>query len=156
MFTSGFRLASAKSETAIHNARKFKTKYPSLMVVLRPHHLYNCFVVSFDGHVIVFDIRHIYVLICSFCEFLKYLPGEFTKKYMSNVPEYIKLRVSDGREWVARLCRARQSLTIGSGWRFFFKENNLDEGDVLVLEWIRKDNTMKISIFRAVEKQYNG
>uniref|UniRef100_A0A2N9G8A2 TF-B3 domain-containing protein n=1 Tax=Fagus sylvatica TaxID=28930 RepID=A0A2N9G8A2_FAGSY len=83
--------------------------------------------------------------ICALQDFaLKYLPSES-----------IKLQNSEGRQWPAR-CFYREGSGAGrsirKGWATFSKENDLEEGDVIVFELINRNTlVLEASIFRMVE-----
>ena len=81
------------------------------------------------------------------------MPAGFALKYLPS--ESIKLQNSEGRQWPAR-CFYREGSgagrSIGKGWATFSKENDLEEGDVIVFELIDRNTlVLEASIFRMVE-----
>uniref|UniRef100_A0A2N9EQV8 TF-B3 domain-containing protein n=1 Tax=Fagus sylvatica TaxID=28930 RepID=A0A2N9EQV8_FAGSY len=125
-----FSHVSKKIQAARKRARKaaemFQSEYPFFKTVLRRHNIYNSFV---------------------------YVPAGFALKYLPS--ESIKLQNSDGKQWPAR-CFYREGSgagrSIGKGWATFSKENDLEEGDVVVFELIDRNTlVLEVSIFRMVE-----
>ncbi|XP_065856844.1 B3 domain-containing transcription factor VRN1-like [Euphorbia lathyris] len=66
----------------------------------------------------------------------------------------MKLQVADGREWEIHLYkRGFNFCDIGQGWSAFSMDNNLEKGDVCVLELLKNRGVVKVSIFRASEDE---
>ncbi|XP_050235059.1 uncharacterized protein LOC126683254 [Mercurialis annua] len=112
-----------ESKTAMLAAGEYKPKQTSFMIVLRP---YNC-----------------YAGIIS-------VPRQFSGNFHRKGSKYIKVEVSDGREWTIGLRRIRGLLQMGKGLSAFFRDNNLKTGDVCVFELIIKNSmALKASIFHT-------
>ncbi|CAK7329782.1 unnamed protein product [Dovyalis caffra] len=128
MIASGFKKASLRSQRAIQAAKTIKHENPSFMVILRAFNIHKGFA---------------------------YVPSGFARRYMREVPEYVRLQISDGREWAVRFSwngYRRLRLILTKGWSRFYRENNLVEGDVCVFELINDDSSMlTVSVFRLVD-----
>lgn len=86
---------------------------------------------------------------------MQYVPVEFASKYLIG-HQFVKLQTSDGKQWEAR-CYGKDhsssyACNIGQGWTEFSKDNNLEEGDVCVLELIKKKPVvLNVSIFHVAD-----
>ncbi|WCJ33807.1 AP2/B3-like transcriptional factor family protein [Euphorbia peplus] len=80
-----------------------------------------------------------------------YVPNSFSG-YLSGADKYMKLKVSDGREWEVRLYEGgRGRWDIGGGFRAFYTANNLKVGDICVFELLKNKEVLEVSIFRGSE-----
>ncbi|XP_057965090.1 B3 domain-containing transcription factor VRN1 isoform X2 [Malania oleifera] len=119
-------LTSKDGCNAVRAARMFKPKNPFVKVILKPSYINK-------GNM--------------------HVPSTFAGKYLSEVVDFIKLQVSDGRQWHVRCIHKRGIVNkLSKGWSAFVLENGLEEGDVCVFELIKtKEVALKVAIFRAVE-----
>ncbi|KAK2665196.1 hypothetical protein Ddye_003770 [Dipteronia dyeriana] len=110
-----FRKTAAEAkERSIDIVRFLKPKNPSFMIILQFR--------SYDRYSL-------------------YVPAEFASKYFSRDVKIIKLQVSDGRELPVQIFwRRNEDVDLITGWSAFFKENNLEEGDVCLFELIRMED----------------
>ncbi|KAJ1410453.1 DNA-binding barrel domain superfamily [Sesbania bispinosa] len=113
-------------EKAVNAAKAFEPPNPFCRVVLRPSYLYRgC---------------------------IMYLPSCFAEKHLNEVSGFIKLQISDGREWPVRCLYRGGRAKLSQGWFEFALENNLGEGDVCVFELLKvKDVVLQVTIFRVTE-----
>ncbi|POO03196.1 B3 DNA binding domain containing protein [Trema orientale] len=103
-------------------------KNPSFMVILKPH-----------------NINYLYV------------PADFSKKYLRTSSELITLEAPNGDQCIVSCtCNASKPSSSSSakriirGWCGFFRENDLEEGDVCVFELINRRNiVLKVWIYRV-------
>lgn len=71
---------------------------------------------------------------------------------MNGVSGFIKLQVSDGRQWPVRCLYRGGRAKLSQGWFEFSLENNLGEGDVCVFELLRmKEVVLKVTVYRVTE-----
>ncbi|KAK3195632.1 hypothetical protein Dsin_013406 [Dipteronia sinensis] len=81
------------------------------------------------------------------------LPSYFSQKHLNGVSGFIKLQISDGKQWPVRCLYRRKRATFGQGWRAFILDNNLREGDVCVFEVLRsRDIVLQVTVFRVLER----
>ncbi|KAK1559151.1 hypothetical protein Q3G72_011214 [Acer saccharum] len=81
------------------------------------------------------------------------LPSRFSQKHLNGVSRFIKLQISDGKQWSVRCLYRRKRATFGQGWRSFILDNNLGEGDVCVFEVLRsRDIVLQVTVFRVQER----
>ncbi|CAK7329784.1 unnamed protein product [Dovyalis caffra] len=119
-----FPNASQANKRAIQAAKTFKSKNPSFMTLLQPYNF-------FKG--------------------ILNVPYGITRRYSTEVSDNITLKVSDEREWPAKLTAKKR--IISKGWHAFHTENDLKEGDVCVFEIMIESRKVefKVTIFRAGE-----
>ena len=100
--------------------------------------------------------KYIYVEFQSFF-FMQNVLVEFSIKYISQ-NHNVTLLTSNGKQWHVR-CHYHQystssAMKMSKGCAAFFKDNNLEEGDVCVFEVIkRKPVVLSVSIFHVVDHQ---
>ena len=71
---------------------------------------------------------------------------------MNGVSGFIKLQISDGRQWPVRCLYRGGRAKLSQGWFEFAVENNLGEGDVCVFELLRmKEVVLQVTLFRVTE-----
>ncbi|XP_054776829.1 B3 domain-containing transcription factor VRN1 [Prosopis cineraria] len=119
-------VTAEERERAINSAKAFEPDNPFCRVVLRPSYLYRgC---------------------------IMYLPSCFAEKHLNGVSGFIKLQISDGKQWPVRCLYRGGRAKLSQGWFEFSLENNLGEGDVCVFELLRmKEVVLKVTIFRVTE-----
>ncbi|XP_061376314.1 B3 domain-containing transcription factor VRN1-like [Gastrolobium bilobum] len=119
-------VTAEERERAINAAKAFEPPNPFCRVVLRPSYLYRgC---------------------------IMYLPSCFAEKNLNGVSGFIKLQISDGRQWSVRCLYKGGRAKLSQGWFEFTLENNLGEGDVCVFELLRmKDVVLHVTVFRVTE-----
>ncbi|KAH9656323.1 B3 domain-containing transcription factor VRN1 [Citrus sinensis] len=150
-------VTAEERERAINAAKAFEPSNPFCRVVLRPSYLYkgcimvscrisitlHCFSVSHDN---MLDVRCIYFLL------LQYLPSCFAEKHLNGVCGFIKLQLSDGKQWPVRCLYRGGRAKFSQGWYEFTVENRLGEGDVCVFEVLRaREFVLKVTVFRVSE-----
>ncbi|XP_059438961.1 B3 domain-containing transcription factor VRN1-like [Corylus avellana] len=112
-------------ERAIQAAKMLKPTSPSFMAIPRHVHRYNL-----------------------------YVPAEFAVKNLSG-HKFVKLQNSDGKQWHARCYdhyQPNSAKNIGKGWTQFCIDNNLQRGDVCVLELINRNPiVLNVSIFHVAD-----
>ncbi|KAK1560294.1 hypothetical protein Q3G72_024828 [Acer saccharum] len=107
-------------------AKSLKPRNPSFMIVLWESHLYS--------HTV-------------------YLPAKFTNKYLTRDAERIKLRTSNGREWLVRIGWNNGGCNALRGWTNFLNDMKLKLGDICVFELIRKEDLLlEVSVFKESGK----
>ncbi|XP_004507369.1 B3 domain-containing transcription factor VRN1 isoform X2 [Cicer arietinum] len=116
-------VTAEEREKAINAAKEFEPTNPFCRVVLRPSYLYRgC---------------------------IMYLPSCFAEKHLNGVSGFIKLQISDGRQWPVRCLYRGGRAKLSQGWFEFSLENNLGEGDVCVFELLgTKDVVLQVTVFR--------
>ncbi|GMY23462.1 B3 domain-containing transcription factor VRN1-like [Fagus crenata] len=130
----------------------FQSEYPFFKTVLWHHNIYNSFVYVPAGFALKYlplesiKLQNSDGKQWSALSFYRegpsagrsigkgwYVPAGFALKYLSS--ESIKLQNSDGKQWSTR-CFYREGSgagrSIGKGWATFSKENDLEEGDVVI------------------------
>ncbi|GAV84812.1 B3 domain-containing protein [Cephalotus follicularis] len=119
-------VTAEERERAVNAAKAFEPPNPFCRVVLRPSYLYRgC---------------------------IMYLPSCFAEKHLNGVSGYIKLQLSDGKQWPVRCLYRGGRAKLSQGWYEFSMENNLGEGDVCVFELMRsRDFVLKVTVFRVLE-----
>ncbi|MED6168380.1 hypothetical protein PIB30_011002 [Stylosanthes scabra] len=119
-------VAAEERERAVNAAKAFEPLNPFCRVVLRPSYLYRgC---------------------------IMYLPSCFAEKHLNEVSGFIKLQLSDGRQWPVRCLYRGGRAKLSQGWFEFAIENNLGEGDVCVFELLpTKEVIMLVTLFRVTE-----
>ncbi|KAK7312382.1 hypothetical protein VNO77_36191 [Canavalia gladiata] len=119
-------VTAEERERAINAAKAFEPSNPFCRVVLRPSYLYRgC---------------------------IMYLPSCFAEKHLNGVSGFIKLQISDGRQWPVRCLYRGGRAKLSQGWFEFSLENNLGEGDVCVFELLRmKEVVLQVTIYRVTE-----
>ncbi|KAL5788449.1 hypothetical protein ACOSP7_005398 [Xanthoceras sorbifolium] len=120
------RVTTEERERAIEAAKAFEPANPFCRAVLQP---------SYVGRGCIM-----------------FLPSCFSEKHLKGVSSFIKLQLSDGKQWPVRClyrgCRAK----LGQGWYEFTLENNLGEGDVCVFEVLKsRDVVLNVTLFRILE-----
>ncbi|XP_071721646.1 B3 domain-containing transcription factor VRN1 [Rutidosis leptorrhynchoides] len=117
-------VTAEERERAMNSAKAFEPPNPFCRVVLRPSYLYRgC---------------------------IMYLPSTFAEKYLSTVSGFIKLQLTDGKQWPVRCLYRGGRAKLSTGWHDFTVENNLAEGDVCVFELIRgREWVIKVTAFRV-------
>ncbi|KAK2665197.1 hypothetical protein Ddye_003771 [Dipteronia dyeriana] len=81
------------------------------------------------------------------------LPSCFSQKHLIGVSSFIKLQISDGKQWPVRCLYRSKRATLGQGWRAFILDNDLGEGDVCVFEVLRsRDIVLQVTVFRILER----
>ncbi|KAL5790799.1 hypothetical protein ACOSQ2_005687 [Xanthoceras sorbifolium] len=117
------KVRTNEREREIHAAKAFEPANPYCRVVLQPSYL---------------------TIMC--------LPSSFSKKHFNGVSGFIKLQISNGKQWTVRCINRRQRAVFSQGWRAFILDNNLGEGDVCVFEVLRsRDIVVKVSVFRVLK-----
>jgi len=82
----------------------------------------------------------------------QYLPSCFAEKNLNGVSGFIKLQLSNGRQWSVRCLYRGGRAKLSQGWFEFTVENNLGEGDVCVFELLRtKEVELQVTVFRVTE-----
>lgn len=82
----------------------------------------------------------------------QYLPSCFAEKNLNGVSGFIKLQLSNGRQWSVRCLYRGGRAKLSQGWFEFTVENNLGEGDVCVFELLRtKEVVLQVTVFRVTE-----
>ncbi|KAK2665187.1 hypothetical protein Ddye_003761 [Dipteronia dyeriana] len=119
-------VTAEERERAINAAKTFEPINPFCRVVLRPSYLYRgC---------------------------IMYLPSCFAEKHLNGVSGFIKLQLSDGKQWPVRCLYRGGRAKFSQGWYEFTVENNLGEGDVCVFEVLRsREFVLKVTVFRVME-----
>ncbi|RZB74315.1 B3 domain-containing transcription factor VRN1-like isoform X1 [Glycine soja] len=119
-------VTAEERERAINAAKAFEPPNPFCRVVLRPSYLYRgC---------------------------IMYLPSCFAEKHLNGVSGFIKLQISNGRQWPVRCLYRGGRAKLSQGWFEFSLENNLGEGDVCVFELLRmKEVVLQVTVFRVIE-----
>ncbi|XP_027361305.1 B3 domain-containing transcription factor VRN1-like [Abrus precatorius] len=119
-------VTAEERERAINAAKAFEPPNPFCRVVLRPSYLYRgC---------------------------IMYLPSCFAEKNLNGVSGFIKLQISNGRQWPVRCLYRGGRAKLSQGWFEFTLENNLGEGDVCVFELLRmKEVVLQVTVFRVTE-----
>ncbi|KAL2328895.1 hypothetical protein Fmac_022322 [Flemingia macrophylla] len=119
-------VTAEERERAINAAKAFEPPNPFCRVVLRPSYLYRgC---------------------------IMYLPSCFAEKHLNGVSGFIKLQISNGRQWLVRCLYRGGRAKLSQGWFEFSLENNLGEGDVCVFELLRmKEVVLQVTVFRINE-----
>ncbi|KAF7840893.1 B3 domain-containing transcription factor VRN1 [Senna tora] len=119
-------VTAEERERAVNSAKAFEPANPFCRVVLRPSYLYRgC---------------------------IMYLPSCFAEKHLNGVSGFIKLQISDGKQWPVRCLYRGGRAKLSQGWFEFSLENNLGEGDVCVFELLRtKDVVLNVTVFRVIE-----
>ncbi|MED6112449.1 B3 domain-containing protein rem19 [Stylosanthes scabra] len=119
-------VAAEERERAVNASKAFEPLNPFCRVVLRPSYLYRgC---------------------------IMYLPSCFAEKHLNEVSGFIKLQLSDGRQWPVRCLYRGGRAKLSQGWFEFAIENNLGEGDVCVFELLpTKEVIMQVTLFRVTE-----
>ncbi|KAK7404473.1 hypothetical protein VNO78_05391 [Psophocarpus tetragonolobus] len=119
-------VTAEERERAINAAKAFEPPNPFCRVVLRPSYLYRgC---------------------------IMYLPSCFAEKHLNGVSGFIKLQISNGRQWPVRCLYRGGRAKLSQGWFEFSLENNLGEGDVCVFELLRmKEVVLQVTVFRVTE-----
>lgn len=83
---------------------------------------------------------------------VQYLPSCFAEKNLNGVSGFIKLQLSDGKQWPVRCLYRGGRAKFSQGWYEFTLENNLGEGDVCVFEVLRsREFVLKVTLFRVME-----
>ncbi|KAL5790805.1 hypothetical protein ACOSQ2_005693 [Xanthoceras sorbifolium] len=117
------KVRTNEREREIHTANAFEPANPYCRVVMRPSYL------------------------TTMC-----LPSSFSKKHFNGVLGFIKLQLSNGKQWPVRCIYRRQRAVFSQGWRGFMLDNNLGEGDVCVFEVLRsRDIVVKVTVFRVLK-----
>ncbi|KAL4389340.1 hypothetical protein AHAS_Ahas03G0035300 [Arachis hypogaea] len=119
-------VTAEERERAVNAAKAFEPLNPFCRVVLRPSYLYRgC---------------------------IMYLPSCFAEKHLNEVSGFIKLQLSDGRQWPVRCLYRGGRAKLSQGWFEFAIENNLGEGDVCVFELLpMKEVILQVTLFRVTE-----
>ncbi|BAT98799.1 B3 domain-containing transcription factor VRN1 Protein VERNALIZATION 1 [Vigna angularis] len=119
-------VTAEERERAINASKAFEPTNPFCRVVLRPSYLYRgC---------------------------IMYLPSCFAEKNLNGVSGFIKLQLSNGRQWSVRCLYRGGRAKLSQGWFEFTVENNLGEGDVCVFELLRiKEVVLQVTVFRVTE-----
>ncbi|KAL5788441.1 hypothetical protein ACOSP7_005390 [Xanthoceras sorbifolium] len=119
-------VTAEERERAINAAKAFEPINPFCRVVLRPSYLYRgC---------------------------IMYLPSCFAEKNLNGVSGFIKLQLSDGKQWPVRCLYRGGRAKFSQGWYEFTVENHLGEGDVCVFEVLRsREFVLKVTVFRVME-----
>ncbi|KAG4906223.1 hypothetical protein AAZX31_20G008200 [Glycine max] len=119
-------VTAEERERAINASKTFEPTNPFCRVVLRPSYLYRgC---------------------------IMYLPSCFAEKNLNGVSGFIKLQLSNGRQWSVRCLYRGGRAKLSQGWFEFTVENNLGEGDVCVFELLRtKEVVLQVTVFRVTE-----
>ncbi|KAH9656322.1 B3 domain-containing transcription factor VRN1 [Citrus sinensis] len=119
-------VTAEERERAINAAKAFEPSNPFCRVVLRPSYLYKgC---------------------------IMYLPSCFAEKHLNGVCGFIKLQLSDGKQWPVRCLYRGGRAKFSQGWYEFTVENRLGEGDVCVFEVLRaREFVLKVTVFRVSE-----
>ncbi|OVA02262.1 B3 DNA binding domain [Macleaya cordata] len=111
-------------ERAIEAARAFKSENPFCVIIMRPTYLYN-------GSFV-------------------HIPRDFAKAYLIKKNRNAILRVPHGRTWHVQCDIGKYYTRLGSGWKKFVSDNQLNECDVCVFELVDRNNSeMNVSVFRV-------
>lgn len=121
-------VTAEERERAINESKTFEPTNPFCRVVLRPSYLYRgC---------------------------IMYLPSCFAEKNLNGVSGFIKLQISDGRQWPVRCLYKGGRAKLSQGWYEFTLENNLGEGDICVFELLRtREVVLQVTLFRVKEDE---
>lgn len=86
-----------------------------------------------------------------FFSLVQFIPIKFVNNYLCEVPKFIKVQASDGREWSIQTRYSHTgALYLSGGWPGFVVDMNLDRGDICIFELIKMDDViMKVSVFSA-------
>lgn len=86
-----------------------------------------------------------------FFPLVQFIPIKFVNNYLCEVPKFIKVQASDGREWSIQTRYSHTgALYLSGGWPGFVVDMNLDRGDICIFELIKMDDViMKVSVFSA-------
>ncbi|XVF41606.1 hypothetical protein PTKIN_Ptkin01aG0292800 [Pterospermum kingtungense] len=118
------RLSSKGTAKALEKASKFRSNHLVFKVVIKAGFLQ-------DGYPIA--------------------PKSFCKEYIKCIPQDVTLKVEE-KLWPIRIRlsnRFERAAKLGTGWRAFAAENNLQVGNVCVFEMIKRKNiVLEVSIFR--------
>lgn len=76
---------------------------------------------------------------------MKYVPVAFSQNCLRG--NKFAVQDSEGTELAVTMSWTRKCFL--SGWGWFFKENNVKEGDILFFELIKKNLVTKVSVFHA-------
>lgn len=117
-------LEAEERQRVITAARLFEPRNPSFMVIVRGN-----------------ERRKAYL----------FIPIKFVNNYLCEVPKFIKVQASDGREWSIQTRYSHTgALYLSGGWPGFVVDMNLDRGDICIFELIKMDDAiMKVSVFSA-------
>lgn len=81
----------------------------------------------------------------------QHIPSSFARKYLT-VTAFIRLQVSNGKQWPVRCVSGKGGAKLSKGWTEFVWENNLEEGDVCIFELINMiDIVLKVTVFRVLQ-----
>ncbi|XP_028777083.1 B3 domain-containing transcription factor VRN1 [Neltuma alba] len=120
-------VTAEERERAVNAAKAYEPPNPFCRVVLRPSYLYRgC---------------------------IMYLPSCFAEKHLNGVSGFIKLQITEGRQWPVRCLYRGGRAKLSQGWFEFAQDNNLGEGDVCVFELLRmREVVLKVTIFQVLEE----
>ena len=86
---------------------------------------------------------------------MQYVPVNFTRKYLQDPGKYVKIQLSDGKEYSVGIHQENHAIRVTrrltSGWIEFGRDNDLKIGDVCLFELKPSPAVivLKASIFRA-------
>lgn len=130
LYTSNRRPVTEAETKRAHDLAQAARTNDSLVVVMRPSHVYKRFFVS--------------------------MPNRWIGDYVSPTSQDVLLRMGKG-EWIARYSyhAIRHTGGLTGGWKHFALDNNLEEFDVCVFKPASKENdtlVIDMTIFRVVEE----
>nr|KYP38266.1 B3 domain-containing protein REM16 [Cajanus cajan] len=130
LYTSNRRPVTEAETKRAHDLAQAARTNDSLVVVMRPSHVYKRFFVS--------------------------MPNRWIGDYVSPTSQDVLLRMGNG-EWIARYSyhAIRHTGGLTGGWKHFALDNNLEEFDVCVFKPASKENdtlVIDMTIFRVVEE----
>ncbi|KAL2318634.1 hypothetical protein Fmac_032510 [Flemingia macrophylla] len=130
VYTSNRRPVTEDEIKKAHNLAQAARTHDSLVVVMRPSHVYKRFFVS--------------------------MPNKWIGGYISPTSQDVILRMGKG-EWITRYSyhSIRQNGGLSGGWKHFVLDNNLEEFDACVFKPAGKMNNIlviEMTIFRVVEE----
>ncbi|KAK0593042.1 hypothetical protein LWI29_029782 [Acer saccharum] len=83
----------------------------------------------------------------------KYLPAQFTNRYLTRDIERFKVRASNGREWPVRMSWKNHGCCALRGWTKFLNDMKIKTRDICVFELIQtKDLLLEVSLFKESGK----
>ena len=105
--------------------------------------------------IVIFSLlRHFVFAYSARVSVFQYLPSCFAEKNLNGVSGFIKLQISDGRQWPVRCLYKGGRAKLSQGWYEFTLENNLGEGDICVFELLRtREVVLQVTLFRVKEDE---
>ncbi|XP_058069224.1 B3 domain-containing protein Os11g0197600-like isoform X2 [Magnolia sinica] len=119
------RVTEEEKARVLDDAKSFKSKNPSVAVVMRAGYVY--------------------------VGFFMVLPRKFVTSYLPKEDRVMTVLDPSGRCWTMKYLARKTLGALSGGWASFSLANNLEESDVCVFERIKKDK-LQVHIFRVVEE----